>query len=53
MFHLHVEGASNAPWLSEYDGSNYSNNIMGKWFRQYKRDIQIYILFINHPVHPI
>lgn len=61
MFHIHVCGAERLnphihpidQWLSGYDGSNYSNEVMGKWFLNYKRDMRIFILFINHPVHPV
>jgi len=53
MFHLHVEGAIEKPWLTGYDGSEYSNNIMGEWFLLYPRDTKIYLLYINHPVHPV
>lgn len=55
MFHLHVLGAieGDQPWLSGYDGSKYSNAVMGKWFELYSRHIRIYLLFINHPVHPV
>jgi len=53
MFHIHIEGAINVSWLSGYDGCERSNKIMGEWYGLYKRDIKIYILFINHPVHPV
>jgi len=53
MFHLHVMGAETGPWLSGYDGSDYSNAVMGEWFGLYRRDVQIYLLFVNHPVHPV
>jgi hypothetical protein len=53
MFHIHIMGACENQWLSSYDGNDYSNNFMGEWFGQYKRDTKIYILFINHPVHPV
>jgi hypothetical protein len=53
MFHLHVLGAIEKEWLSEYDGSEYSNNLMGSWFRLYRRDVKLYLCFINHPVHPV
>lgn len=53
MFHIHVLGAIENGWLSEYDGSMYSNLTMGMWFQQYKRDTKIFICFINHPVHPV
>ena len=51
MFHLHV--AIEAPWLSGYDGNDYSNAIMGEWFSLYRRDIRICLCFVNHPVHPV
>lgn len=54
MFHLHVLGAiEDEPWLSGYDGSKYSNGVMGEWFGLYSRHIRIYLCFINHPVHPV
>lgn len=61
MFHLVVMGAERKPaninpvesWLSGYDGNEYSNNVMGQWFGLYRRDVQIYLLFVNHPVHPV
>lgn len=53
MFHIHVCGAIEKPWLSGYDGSKYSNKIMGKWFGLYRQSIVIYILYIRHPVHPV
>jgi len=53
MFHLHVLGAIKNEWLSAYDGNKYSNRVMGKWFGLYKRDLRIYLLFVNHPVHPV
>ncbi len=53
MFHLHVLGAINTPWLSGYDGNNYSNAVMGEWFGLYSRDTKIYLLFINHPAYPV
>ena len=53
MFHLHVMGTETGPWLSGYDGSEYSNDVMGKWFGLYNRDLKIYLLFVNHPVHPV
>lgn len=53
MFHLHVCGVEGNPWLSGYDGGEYSNEIMGKWFGLYKRYLKIYICYINHPIHPV
>ncbi len=60
MFHIHVCGVETQKticpigrWLSGYDGNDYSNKVMGKWFSQYKRDVQIFICFINHPVYPV
>ena len=53
MFHLHVMGVEINAWLSGYDGNEYSNKIMGEWFQQYPRDTRIYLLFVNHPVHPV
>lgn len=61
MFHLHVCGAERldpnespfGQWLSGYDGNEYSNNFMAEWFGLYRRDVKIYLLFINHPVHPV
>ena len=53
MFHLHILGAIENEWLSAYDGNEYSNEVMGKWFELYKRDLRIYLLFVNHPVHPV
>jgi len=53
MFHLHVLGTIKNEWLSAYDGNEYSNGVIGKWFGLYKRDIAIYLLFVNHPVHPV
>lgn len=52
MFHIHVEGACRGLWLSGYDGCPRSNAVMGEWFGLYKRRIRLYIIFINHPVHP-
>jgi len=51
MFHLHV--ATEGPWLSGYDGSDYSNSVMGEWFKLYRRDVKIYLLYINHPAYPV
>lgn len=53
MFHIHVCDTLITPWLSGYSGSKYSNEVMGRWFGQYSKEIQLYILFINHPVHPV
>ena len=53
MFHLHILGAIETLWLSGYDGSDYSNTVMGNWFGLYSRKLRIYIIFINHPVHPV
>ena len=53
MFHLCVMGVETTPWLSGYDGSDYSNKIMGEWFQLYKRDTKIYLCFVNHPVRPV
>ena len=53
MFHLHVCGVEESPWLSGYDGNDYSNKIMGEWFGLYPRNTKIYLLYINHPVHPV
>ena len=53
MFHLHIMEIICPKWLGSYDGSKYSNEIMGKWFGLYKRNIKIYLLFINHPAHPV
>jgi len=54
MFHLHILGALDEPWLG--DGckqSKESAEIMGKWYGQYKQYIRIYLLYVNHPVHPV
>jgi len=53
MFHLHVLGAIESQWLGGYTGSEYSNSVMGQWFGNYKRDLKIYLCFVNHPVHPV
>jgi len=53
MFHIHIEGASSKQWLSGYDGNEYSNSVMGEWFLNYSRPVQVYICFINHPVYPV
>lgn len=58
MFHIHVCGTERPgdrpvdQWLFGYDGSKYSNKIMGKWFKLYKRRVKTHILFINHPLNP-
>ena len=53
MFHLHILGAIENHWLSNYDGSKYSNDVMGRWYNSYKLNIKIYLLYVNHPVHPV
>lgn len=53
MFHIHILGAIKNKWLEGYGGSDYSNYVMGEWFELYKRDIKIYLLYVNHPVHPV
>jgi len=53
MFHLKILGEIENKWLDGYGGSDYSNAIMGKWFKQCKRDVRIYLIFVNHPVHPV
>lgn len=53
MFHLHILGTQTEGWLAGYDESKDSNDAMGKWFLKYRRDVQIYLLFVNHPVHPV
>ena len=52
MFHIHVLGATEATWLSSYDGSDYSNHVMGEWFGLYRSPIKLFIIYINHPMHP-
>lgn len=53
MFHLHILGAIQNTWLHTYDGSKYSNQIMGNWYGLYKSKIKIYLLYVNHPIHPV
>ena len=53
MFHLHVMGVEEGPWLSGYDGSDYSNKIMGEWFCLYRKKVKLYLCFVNHPVYPV
>jgi len=53
MFHIHIIGALNDPWLGPYTGNDYSNETMGKWFTLYKKHTKIFICFINHPVYPV
>jgi hypothetical protein len=53
MFHLHILGAIETEWLTGYDGSEYSNKLMGEWFLSYRRDLRIYLCYVNHPVHPV
>ena len=53
MFHLMVLGALDIQFLEGYSDSEYSDSIMGRWFLQYRTDVQIYLLYINHPVHPV
>ena len=53
MFHLHILGATEKLWLSEYPWDKYTNKLMGEWFKSYRRDVKISLLFVNHPVHPM
>ena len=53
MFHIHILGAIENEWLEGYGGSDYSNSVMGEWFKLYKRDIKIHLLYVNHSVHPV
>ena len=53
MFHLNIIGATETEWMQGYDGGEYSNTVMGEWFLLYRRDVKIYLLFVNHPVHPV
>jgi len=53
MFHLHVLETATKGWLAGYDGSAYSNKVMGRWFGLYKRNVKIYLCFVKHPVYPV
>jgi hypothetical protein len=53
MFHLHLGENLTRGWLCGYDGDEYTNDVLGEWFGLYRRDVKIYLLFVNHPVHPV